>query len=181
MALGLLIVGAAVVVLGIVAAVDWYTAPGRLVREGVAVPAVVEQVSTWGGARTGGAWIRIRYEVGGVTHRVGLGSIADDAGVTQGDTITVYVDRGDPERVVTGTGLVSNYRSGLLRPLLVTAGAVTMGIAGPRVRRRASLVAVPAAADGRHGRARRRRPRPRHLRGAQPLDRLPAGAAMTKP
>jgi hypothetical protein len=86
----------------------------------------------------------LMYQIDGATHRVGLGSTSDDAGVTEGETITVYVDRDDPERVVTGTGLVSDYRHGLLPPVLVAAGLVAIGIAGPRLRRRASAP-VPAA------------------------------------
>nr|BFE62415.1 hypothetical protein GCM10020063_069410 [Dactylosporangium thailandense] len=147
-ALGFLIAGAALLLLGIVAAVDWYTGPDRRVREGVPVPALVEQVGTWGGARTGGAWVRVAYQIDGVTHRVGLGTTSDDAGVAKGDIITVYVDRDDPERVVTGTGLVSDYRRGLLPPVLVAAGIVVMGIAAPRLRRRAPAAAVPGAPVG---------------------------------
>ncbi|GAA2366532.1 hypothetical protein GCM10010170_065430 [Dactylosporangium salmoneum] len=146
-ALGFLIAGAALFVLGIVATVDRLAGPGRRVREGVPVPAVVEQVGTWGGARSGGAWVRVTYQIDGVTHRVGLGSISDDPGVAKGESITVYVDRDDPESVVTATGLVSDYRRGALPPLVVAVGVVVMGIAGPRLRRRAPAVTVPPGAD----------------------------------
>ncbi|WP_426512984.1 DivIVA domain-containing protein [Dactylosporangium sp. McL0621] len=144
-ALGFLIAGAALVVLGIAAAVDRYTGSERRVREGVPVVAVVEWVGTWGSAKTGGAWVQVRYQIDGVTHRVGLGSTSGDAGVAKGETITVYVDRDDPESVVTGTGLVSDYRHELLPPVMVTVGVVVMGIAGPRLRRRAPAVPFPAA------------------------------------
>ncbi|WP_433058100.1 DUF3592 domain-containing protein [Dactylosporangium sp. CS-033363] len=136
-ALGFVIAGVVVFVLGIAAAVDWYTTPARRMREGVPVPALVERVGTWGGANSGGAWIRVRYEIGGVTHRVGLGAHFDDAGVAAGEVITVYVDRADPERVAAANGLVSDYRRANLPPLLVAAGIIALGIAGPRLRRRA--------------------------------------------
>ncbi|WP_433076991.1 DUF3592 domain-containing protein [Dactylosporangium sp. CA-052675] len=145
MVLGFLIAGAALVVLGIVAAVDRYTGPDRRMRDGVPVVAVVERVGTWGNAKTGGAWVRVRYQIDGVTHRVGLGSTSRDAGVAEGETITVYVDRDDPESVVTGTGLVSDYRHELLPPTMVAIGVVVMGIAGPRLRRRAPAVPFRAA------------------------------------
>jgi hypothetical protein len=141
-ALGILIAGAALIVLGVVAAVDWYTAPERRVREGVPVPALVEQVGSWGGAKTGGAFVRVSYQIDGVTHRVGLGSTSDEPGVAKGEIITVYVDREDPVSVVTSTGLVSDYRRGQLPPLLMAVGLVAMGIAGPRLRRRAPAAVV---------------------------------------
>jgi hypothetical protein len=143
-ALGLLIAGTALIVLGVVAAVDWYTAPERRVRNGVPVPAVVEQVGSWGGGKAGGAWVRVAYQIDGVTHRVGLGSTSDEPGVAKGDVIMVYVDRDDPGSVGTGTGLDSDYRRGLLPPLLVAVGVVAMGVAGPRLRRRAPAAAVVA-------------------------------------